>query len=111
MARPCQSHGGHCYQANHKKREVRSLIRSGSMLVPLTRGRIHMVASMSTRKTEKSKPELSERDARLLLLMSADLVALCAKLTTSFDPTAAAMLLYARDEIAPEQRGTLNSRK
>jgi hypothetical protein len=41
-----------------------------------------------TRKTEKGKSQLSEQDARLLLIMSADLVALCAKLTRSFDPTA-----------------------
>jgi hypothetical protein len=70
-----------------------------------------MVASMSIRKTEKGKSQLSEQDARLLLLMSADLVTLCAKLTNSFDPTAAAMLLYARDEIAADMGKTSNSRK
>jgi hypothetical protein len=66
---------------------------------------------MKTSKTEKDKSQLSEQDVRLLLLMSADLVTLCAKLTKSFDPTAAAMLLYARDEIAPDQEGVLNSRR
>jgi hypothetical protein len=68
-------------------------------------GRDHLVASMMTNKDlETAKPQLSEQDARLLLTMSADLVALCAKLIESFDPTAAAMLLYVRDEMAPDQK-------
>jgi hypothetical protein len=58
---------------------------------------------MTDKEREKAKPQLSEQDARLLLTMSADLVALCAKLIESFDPTAAAMLLYVREEIAPDQ--------
>jgi hypothetical protein len=45
-----------------------------------------------------------------MLLTSAELAALCAKLTRSFDPTAAAMLLYARDEIAPDQKAATRRR-
>jgi hypothetical protein len=59
---------------------------------------------MTTRKTEKDKSKLSEPDARLLLLTSADLIALCARLTRTFDPTAADMLSYVREEIAPDQK-------
>ena len=67
-------------------------------------GALIWTASMMAREAEKTKSQLSEQDARLLLSMSADLVALCAKFLRNFDPPAAAMLSYVRDEIAPGQK-------
>jgi hypothetical protein len=49
--------------------------------------------------TEKEKVQLSKYDIGLVLVMCADLVNLCAKLTAKIDPAAGAMLAYLRDEI------------
>jgi hypothetical protein len=63
---------------------------------------------------EKSVPEseqlqLSKKDVRLLLVMCAEFVNLCAKLTGKIDPAAAAMLAYVRDEIVSENKLELGS--
>ena len=62
---------------------------------------------MTTREAKKSKSQLSEQDARLLLVLSTELVNLCAKLTGKIDPAAAAMLAYVRDEIVSENKAEL----
>ena len=48
------------------------------------------------------KSHLSKQDLRLMLVMCAELVNLCAKLTGKIDPAAAAMLTFVRDDIASE---------
>ena len=60
------------------------------------------VGKKSDTKSEQSK--LSRRDTRLLLVMCAELVNLCAKLTGKIDPAAAAMLAYVRDDIVAESK-------
>jgi hypothetical protein len=50
---------------------------------------------------------LSRQDARLLLIMSTELVNLCSKLTGKIDPAAAAMLAYVRDDIVSENKAEL----
>ena len=50
---------------------------------------------------------LSERDARLLLLMTTELLSLCARLAGKINPAAAAMLAYVRDDIASEDNTEL----
>jgi hypothetical protein len=60
------------------------------------------VGKKSDTKSEQSK--LSQRDTRLLLVMCAELVNLCAKLTGKIDPAAAAMLAYVRDDIVAESK-------
>jgi hypothetical protein len=62
---------------------------------------------MAARVKKKSdldtdKSQLSKQDLRLMLVMCAELVNLCAKLTGKIDPAAAAMLAYVRDDIASE---------
>jgi hypothetical protein len=47
---------------------------------------------------------LSKQDARLLLIMSIELVNLCSRLTGKIDPAAAAMLAYVRDDIVAESK-------
>jgi hypothetical protein len=59
---------------------------------------------MTTPESEKHRSRLSEEDARFLLVMCVELIGLCAKFIGNFDPTAAAMLLYVRDEIVPETK-------
>jgi len=51
---------------------------------------------------ETEKPQLSKQDVRRLLVMCAEMVNLCAKLTSKIDPAAAAMLAYVRDDIVHE---------
>ena len=53
-------------------------------------------------ESEADKSQLSKKDLRLMLVMCAELVNLCAKLTGKIDPAAAAMLAYVRDDIASE---------
>ena len=48
--------------------------------------------------------QLSKQDIRLLLVMCIELVNLCAKLTGTIDPAAAAMLAYVRDDIVSESK-------
>jgi hypothetical protein len=59
----------------------------------------------------KLKPETTERDSKLsdsdirfLLIVSSELVHLCARLTGAIDPAAAAMLAYVRDDIRLENK-------
>jgi hypothetical protein len=62
-----------------------------------------MVARVNTKpESETEKSQLSKRDLRLMLVMCAELVNLCAKFTGKIDPAAAAMLAYVRDDIASE---------
>jgi hypothetical protein len=59
-----------------------------------------MVAQVNNKSaTDTEKSQLSKQDVRLLLIICADLVNLCAKLTGKIDPAAAAMLAYVRDDI------------
>jgi hypothetical protein len=44
----------------------------------------------------------SERDARVLLVLSSELLRLCAKLAGPINPAAAAMLTYVNEEISSE---------
>jgi hypothetical protein len=60
------------------------------------------VGEKSEINTEKS--HLSKQDVRLLLVMCAELVNLCAKFTGKIDPAAAAMLAYVRDDIVSESK-------
>ena len=48
------------------------------------------------------KSQISKQDMRVLLVMCAELVDLCARLTGKIDPTSADMLSYVRDEIVSE---------
>jgi hypothetical protein len=48
--------------------------------------------------------QLSKQDARLTLVMCAELVNLCARLTGKIDPAVAAMLAYVRDDIMFEKQ-------
>ena len=71
-----------------------------------------MEGNMAAHVDKKSKTDgrglqLSERDARLLLLVSTELLSLCARLAGKIDPAAAAMLTYVRDDIASEGEAEL----
>jgi hypothetical protein len=62
-----------------------------------------MAARMNKKsESDTDKSQLSKQDLRLMLVMCADLVNLCANLTGRIDPAAAAMLTYVRDDIASE---------
>ena len=62
-----------------------------------------MVARVNKKsESETDKSRLSQQDLRLMLVMCAELVNLCVKLTGKIDPAAAAMLTYVRDDIASE---------
>lgn len=62
-----------------------------------------MVAQVNNKaELETEKSQLSKQDLRLMLVMCAELVNLCARLTGKIDPAAAAMLAYVRDDIASE---------
>ena len=52
--------------------------------------------------SDTDKSQLSKQDLRLMLVMCAELVNLCAKITGKIDPAAAAMLAYVRDDIVSE---------
>ena len=61
-------------------------------------------------KRSEADPEasqLSERDVRLLLILCAELVNFCAKVTGKIDPAASAMLAYVRDDIRFESTSLL----
>jgi hypothetical protein len=64
-----------------------------------------VVNNKSDSANEKS--QLSKQDIRLLLVVCAELVNLCAKLTGKIDPAAAAMLTYVRDDIVAERNSEL----
>ena len=51
--------------------------------------------------------QLSERDARVLLILCIELVNFCANVTREIDPTLAAMLAYVRDDIRSESKSLL----
>ena len=61
------------------------------------------------KKTEADleAPQLSERDIRLLVILCAELVNFCAKVTGKIDPAAGAMLAYVRDDIRFEGKSLL----
>lgn len=63
--------------------------------------------SMAERVDKKSESQLSEKDTRLLLITSIELLTLCAKLAGRIDPAAAAMLAFVRDDIAEEGQAEL----
>lgn len=58
-------------------------------------------------ETAAKESRLSERDTRLLLLLSTELLSLCANLAGKINPAAAAMLTYVRDDIASEEEAEL----
>jgi len=53
---------------------------------------------------EVEKSQLSKQNTRLLLVMCAELVNLCARITSKADPAAGAMLAYVRDDIVSESK-------
>jgi hypothetical protein len=53
-------------------------------------------------KPEKDKSYLSGQDTRLLLVMCAEFIALCAKFARDMDPMSSAMLSYVGEEIVSE---------
>ena len=59
------------------------------------------------READSEQSQLSERDSRLLLVLCAELVNFCAKVTGQIDPAAAAMLAYVRDDIRFESKSLL----
>ena len=59
------------------------------------------------READLEQSQLSERDSRLLLILCAELVNFCAKVTGQIDPAAAAMLAYIRDDIRFESKSLL----
>ena len=59
------------------------------------------------READSGQSQLSERDSRLLLILCAELVNFCAKVTGQIDPAAAAMLAYVRDDIRFENKALL----
>lgn len=59
-------------------------------------------------EADLDKSQLSERDIRLLLILSAELVNFCAKVTGEIDSAASAMLAYVRDDIRCESKSLLN---
>lgn len=59
------------------------------------------------READSEQSQLSERDSRLLLILCAELVNFCAKVTGQIDPAAAAMLAYIRDDIRFESKSLL----
>jgi hypothetical protein len=67
-----------------------------------------MAAQMSNKSnTDTEKPQLSKQDIRLMLVLCAKLVNLCAVLTGKIDPAAGAMLAYVRDDIVAENKDEL----
>jgi hypothetical protein len=56
------------------------------------------------RGAESERSQLSESDVRLLLVVCAELVNFCAKVTGQINPAAAAMLSYVRDDIRFENK-------
>ena len=59
------------------------------------------------READLEQSQISERDSRLLLILCAELVNFCAKVTGQIDPAAAAMLAYIRDDIRFENKSLL----
>jgi hypothetical protein len=59
------------------------------------------------READPEQSQISERDSRLLLILCAELVNFCAKVTGQIDPAAAAMLAYIRDDIRFENKSLL----
>ena len=59
------------------------------------------------RESDSEKSNLAERDIRLLLILCAELVNFCAKVTVKIDPAAGAMLAYVRDDIRFESKSLL----
>ena len=59
------------------------------------------------READLEQSQLLERDVRLLLILCAELVNFCAKVTRQIDPAAAAMLAYVRDDIRFENKSLL----
>jgi hypothetical protein len=64
-----------------------------------------MAAQVSKKSnTDTEKSHMSKQDIRLMLVLCADLVNLCARLTGKIDPAAGAMLAYVRDDIVAENK-------
>jgi hypothetical protein len=57
-----------------------------------------------TVETKLDNSQLSERDIRLLLIVCAEIVNFCSRVTGKIDPAAAAMLAYVRDDILSESK-------
>ena len=58
-------------------------------------------------EADSEASQLSERDVRLLLILCAELVNFCAKVTGQIDPAVGAMLAYVRDDIRFESKSLL----
>jgi len=59
------------------------------------------------KEADSETSHLAERDVRLLLILCAEFVNFCAKVTGQIDPAAAAMLAYVRDDIRFESKSLL----
>ena len=67
-----------------------------------------MAAHVSRKSdTDTEKSQLSKQDIRLMLVMCAEFVNLCARLSGKIDPAAGAMLTYVRDDIVAENKNEL----
>ena len=60
------------------------------------------------REEVSEQSQLSEHDVRLLLIVCAELVNFCAKVTGQIDPAVSAMLAYVRDDIRFESKSRPN---
>lgn len=58
-------------------------------------------------EADSEASQLSERDIRLLVILCAELINFCAKVTGKIDPAAGAMLAYVRDDIRFEGKSLL----
>jgi hypothetical protein len=88
---------------NNTGQESKSLL--GSMSAAVTVPNLGEIMPSRLEKKVELVPErsqLSERDVRLLLILCAELVNFCVRVTGKSDPTASAMLAYVRDEIRLE---------
>ena len=59
------------------------------------------------KRVDSEASNLSERDTRLLLVICGELTNLLAKVTSSVDPAATAMLANVRDDIRSENKSRL----
>ena len=94
---------------NYTRQESNRLLAVEACHRNRKRGEQWRRACVGSRQTDAEKSHLSKQDVRLLLVMCAELVNLCARLTGNIDPAAAAMLTYVRDDIQLRTRLNCNS--
>jgi hypothetical protein len=77
-------------------------IQRGFRLVELG-GTLMWVDNMIISQIDTCRSQISEEDSLRLRFLCAKLIYLCAKVTEDVDPTAAAMLAYVAEEVAPPE--------